>query len=641
MIPIGKADRERGQRAQADVAAALDDRHAEAGERAELGPDDHRADDQDRRAEEDPDRGDQAGEDHEERGSCRPARSSPRCGPRPPPRRPRRRRSRGAARSAALGGVGDLRVDLLERDRALAGDAELLAGRRSRRWRPRGRRRRGSRRRWAGARHPRGGSGCRPRASPRAGRGPSRTDSEGTTIRRWTMAAAYPRPWSQGRHLGSAPCSPTTTCTCAPTRRTPRPSATSRRRTSSATSAAAAAAGIEELGVSEHVHRFRQALELWRHPFWEEQARDDLDAYCEFVARHRRCGSASSAISSPAPRTAPPPCSRRASSTTWSARSTSSARARSTTRAGTSGRAGATPTRSGAATSRRSPSAPAPASSTSSPTPTWSRSGAAPGRCPSATRATTTSPRWRRSPRAGSRSRSRPPGLRKPVGELYPAPAFAEMCVEAGAAFALSSDAHLPEQVGYGYERAVEFLAELGRRRRSASSRAASAGWSRSAPRSARIAEMSVGIGYDSHRFAEGRRLVLGGVEIEHERGLAGHSDADVLTHAVIDALLGAAGDGRHRHALPRRRGALARRRLDRPAAHRRRHDRRAHRQRRRDRRLRGAAAGAAPGGDGADPRRGDLGPGQRQGDQQRGHGLDRPRRGNCLHCGRFGAMSE
>jgi 2-C-methyl-D-erythritol 2,4-cyclodiphosphate synthase len=55
---------------------------------------------------------------------------------------------------------------------------------------------------------------------------------------------------------------------------------------------------------------------------------------------------------------------------------------------------------------------------------------------------------------------------------------------------------------------------------------------------------MSVGIGYDSHRFAEGRPLVLGGVEIEHERGLTGHSDADVLTHAVIDALLGAAGSG-------------------------------------------------------------------------------------------------
>jgi 2-C-methyl-D-erythritol 2,4-cyclodiphosphate synthase len=53
------------------------------------------------------------------------------------------------------------------------------------------------------------------------------------------------------------------------------------------------------------------------------------------------------------------------------------------------------------------------------------------------------------------------------------------------------------------------------------------------------------GIGYDSHRFEGGRRLVLGGVEVpETERGLTGHSDADVLTHAAIDALLGAAGLG-------------------------------------------------------------------------------------------------
>jgi 2-C-methyl-D-erythritol 2,4-cyclodiphosphate synthase len=55
---------------------------------------------------------------------------------------------------------------------------------------------------------------------------------------------------------------------------------------------------------------------------------------------------------------------------------------------------------------------------------------------------------------------------------------------------------------------------------------------------------LRVGIGYDSHRFAAGRRLLLGGVEIEHEAGLEGHSDADVLTHAVIDAVLGAAGLG-------------------------------------------------------------------------------------------------
>jgi 2-C-methyl-D-erythritol 2,4-cyclodiphosphate synthase len=54
----------------------------------------------------------------------------------------------------------------------------------------------------------------------------------------------------------------------------------------------------------------------------------------------------------------------------------------------------------------------------------------------------------------------------------------------------------------------------------------------------------ATGIGYDCHQFAPGRRLVLGGVEIPHERGLAGHSDADVLVHAIIDALLGAAAMG-------------------------------------------------------------------------------------------------
>ena len=55
---------------------------------------------------------------------------------------------------------------------------------------------------------------------------------------------------------------------------------------------------------------------------------------------------------------------------------------------------------------------------------------------------------------------------------------------------------------------------------------------------------VTTGIGWDSHRLAEGRPLILGGVRLEHDRGLAGHSDADVLTHAVIDALLGAAGLG-------------------------------------------------------------------------------------------------
>jgi len=58
------------------------------------------------------------------------------------------------------------------------------------------------------------------------------------------------------------------------------------------------------------------------------------------------------------------------------------------------------------------------------------------------------------------------------------------------------------------------------------------------------LSTFRVGIGYDLHRLVEGRRLVLGGVEIPFERGLEGHSDADVLCHAVTDAILGAAGAG-------------------------------------------------------------------------------------------------
>ncbi|MBA2436669.1 MAG: 2-C-methyl-D-erythritol 2,4-cyclodiphosphate synthase [Chthoniobacterales bacterium] len=59
------------------------------------------------------------------------------------------------------------------------------------------------------------------------------------------------------------------------------------------------------------------------------------------------------------------------------------------------------------------------------------------------------------------------------------------------------------------------------------------------------------GIGYDAHRFGEGRKLVLGGVEIPHSRGLEGHSDADVLTHAIADALLGAVGEHDIGHHFP------------------------------------------------------------------------------------------
>ena len=58
------------------------------------------------------------------------------------------------------------------------------------------------------------------------------------------------------------------------------------------------------------------------------------------------------------------------------------------------------------------------------------------------------------------------------------------------------------------------------------------------------MATMRVGSGHDTHRLAEGRPLILGGVRIPHSRGLLGHSDADVVLHAITDALLGAAGLG-------------------------------------------------------------------------------------------------
>ena len=130
-------------------------------------------------------------------------------------------------------------------------------------------------------------------------------------------------------------------------------------------------------------------------------------------------------------------------------------------------------------------------------------------------------------------------GLRKPVGEIYPAAPFLEMCLDAGRPVALSSDAHTPEQLGHEYERAVEWLSDLG------VTRAGGVRGPRAPAGADRMSERAPGIGWDSHRLEAGRRLVLGGVEIEEsEAGLAGHSDADVLTHAVIDALLGAAGLG-------------------------------------------------------------------------------------------------
>ena len=61
---------------------------------------------------------------------------------------------------------------------------------------------------------------------------------------------------------------------------------------------------------------------------------------------------------------------------------------------------------------------------------------------------------------------------------------------------------------------------------------------------------MRVGMGYDVHRLVEGRDLILGGVQIPYEKGLLGHSDADVLLHAIMDGTFGSGGPWRHRKAF-------------------------------------------------------------------------------------------
>ena len=67
----------------------------------------------------------------------------------------------------------------------------------------------------------------------------------------------------------------------------------------------------------------------------------------------------------------------------------------------------------------------------------------------------------------------------------------------------------------------------------------------------AAFSRLRVGLGYDVHAFAPDRKLILGGVDIPHHQGLAGHSDADVLLHAIADALLGAAGEKDIGHQFP------------------------------------------------------------------------------------------
>jgi histidinol-phosphatase (PHP family) len=224
---------------------------------------------------------------------------------------------------------------------------------------------------------------------------------------------------------------------------------------------AAEAAGIAELGVSEHVHRFRQALELWSHPFWEEQATDDLDDYCEFVrGTTLRLGIECDFVPGAEDRTASMLEARDFDYVVGSVHFVGDDAVDHEgfdvwEHGGDPDRIWrryfdmlAECARSGLFDILAHPDL----------VKVWGRGRPLPDR----------DPRHHYEPaieaiaESGIAVEVSTAGLRKPVGELYPSRAFAEMCVEAGAAFALSSDAHLPEQVGYGYDRAVEFLEALG-----------------------------------------------------------------------------------------------------------------------------------------------------------------------------------
>jgi histidinol-phosphatase (PHP family) len=225
--------------------------------------------------------------------------------------------------------------------------------------------------------------------------------------------------------------------------------------------AAAAEAGVEELGVSEHVYRFRQALDLWSHPLWEQNGQDDLDGYCEFVrSTPLKLGVECDFVPGAEDRTA---TMLEARDFDYVVGSVHFIGEEAVDHPGWDVWEGngdadevwrryfealAECARSGLFDILAHPDL----------VKVWGRSRPLPER----DLRFFYEPAIEAIAESGIAVEISTAGLRKPVGELYPERGFAEMCVEAGASFALSSDAHLPEQVGFAYDRALEFLDGLG-----------------------------------------------------------------------------------------------------------------------------------------------------------------------------------
>ncbi len=225
---------------------------------------------------------------------------------------------------------------------------------------------------------------------------------------------------------------------------------------------AAEAGGIEELGVSEHVYRFRQSLDLWRHPLWVENAVDDLDAYCEFVrGTPLRLGIECDFVPGAEGRIAAMLDARDFDYVVGSVHFIGEGNAAVDHEGFDVWEGGdadeiwrryfeqlAACARSGLFDILAHPDL----------VKVWGRARPLPECDPRAYYETAVEA----IAEAGIAVEVSTAGLRKPVGELYPSRPFAEMCVEAGVPFALSSDAHVPEHVGFEYGRAVAFLEEVG-----------------------------------------------------------------------------------------------------------------------------------------------------------------------------------
>jgi histidinol-phosphatase (PHP family) len=225
---------------------------------------------------------------------------------------------------------------------------------------------------------------------------------------------------------------------------------------------AASAKGIEELGVSEHIYRFTEALELWSHPYWESQARDDLDAYCEFVrTTPLKLGIEADFVRGAEDRTATLLEDRDFDYVVGSVHFLGDDGAVDDRRYDVWATDGdpdslwrryfewiAALARSGLFDILAHPDL----------IKIWGDDRPVPERDVRAYY----EPAVEAVAESGIAVEISTAGLRKPVGEIYPSRAFAEMCVEAGASFALSSDAHTPEQIGFEYDAALAFLADLG-----------------------------------------------------------------------------------------------------------------------------------------------------------------------------------